>query len=135
MKQWKEALEKFLCFDIEPPKKKGRGRKSAWPLVGVLGGGKNTLHGFADVAVMQSLLDEDGVKELVRNYGMIIVDECHHVSAVNFEAILKYADAKYVYGLTATPTRQDGHHPIIFMQCGEIKYRVDAKEQAEKRSF
>lgn len=84
---------------------------------------------------MQSLVNGDEVKDLVRNYGMIIVDECHHVSAVNFETILKYANAKYVYGLTATPTRQDGHHPIIFMQCGAIRYRVDAKEQAEKRSF
>ena len=97
--------------------------------------GKDTLHGIVDVAVMQSLVSGDEIKELVRNYGMIIVDECHHVSAVNFEMILKYANAKYVYGLTATPTRQDGHHPIIFMQCGSIRYRVDAKEQADKRSF
>lgn len=48
---------------------------------------------------------------------------------------LSYFNETYVYGLTATPTRQDGHHPIIFMQCGAIRYRVDAKEQAEKRSF
>ena len=84
---------------------------------------------------MQSLTDGDEVKELVRNYGMIIVDECHHISAVNFERILRYANAKYVYGLTATPTRRDGHHPIIFMQCGPIRYKVDAKAQAEKRGF
>ena len=65
----------------------------------------------------------------------MIVDECHHISAVNFEKVLKSANAKYVYGLTATPTRQDGHHPIIFMQCGPMRYKVDAKEQAEKRPF
>ena len=136
MSQWKKSLETFLHFDITPPEeKKGRGRKKIWSPVGVLGAGKDTLHGIVDVAVMQSLVNGDEVKELVRNYGMIIVDECHHVSAVNFEMILKYANAKYVYGLTATPTRQDGHHPIIFMQCGSIRYRVDAKEQAEKRSF
>ena len=136
MTQWKKSLESFLHFDIIPPDaKKGRGRKKVWSPVGVLGAGKDTLHGFVDVAVMQSLVNGDEVKELVRNYGMIIVDECHHVSAVNFEMILKYANAKYVYGLTATPTRQDGHHPIIFMQCGSIRYRVDAKEQADKRSF
>jgi len=136
MAQWKKSLETFLQFDITPPEeKKGRGRKKAWSPVGVLGAGKDTLHGIVDVAVMQSLVNGDEVKELVRNYGMIIVDECHHVSAVNFEMILKYANAKYVYGLTATPTRQDGHHPIIFMQCGAIRYRIDAKEQAEKRSF
>lgn len=136
MLQWKKSLESFLRFDITPPEeKKGRERKKAWSHVGVLGAGKDTLHGVVDVAVMQSLVNGDGVKESVRNYGMIIIDECHHVSAVNFEMILKYANAKYVYGLTATPTRQDGHHPIIFMQCGSIRYRVDAKEQAEKRNF
>ncbi len=136
MNQWKESLLKFIDFNIEPPEeKKGRGRKPAWSPVGLLGAGRNTLHGYVDVAVMQSLVDGDEVKELVKNYGMIIVDECHHVSAVNFEMILKYADAKYVYGLTATPTRQDGHHPIIFMQCGEIRYKADAKAQAEKRDF
>lgn len=136
MTQWKKSLESFLHFNITPPEeKKGRGRKKTWSPVGILGAGKDTLHGIVDVAVMQSLVSGDEVKELVRNYGMIIVDECHHVSAVNFEMILKYANAKYVYGLTATPTRQDGHHPIIFMQCGSIRYRVDAKEQAEKRSF
>ena len=84
---------------------------------------------------MQSLISGNDVKPIVKNYGMVIVDECHHVSAVNFEAVLKEVNAKYVYGLTATPTRQDGHHPIIFMQCGPIRYRVDAKEQAEKRDF
>ena len=66
---------------------------------------------------------------------MVIVDECHHVSAVSFERVLKEVNAKYVYGLTATPTRQDGHQPIIHMQCGPIRYLVDAKEQAEKRAF
>lgn len=136
MEQWKKSLESFLHFDVVPPEeKKGRDRKTAWSPVGVLGAGKNTLHGMVDVAIMQSLIVGDEVKELVRDYGMIIVDECHHVSAVYFEMILKYANAKYVYGLTATPTRQDGHHPIIFMQCGPIRYRVDAKEQAEKRDF
>ena len=136
MSQWKKSLETFLKFDITlPEEKKGRGRKKIWSPVGVLGAGKDTLHGIVDVAVMQSLVSGDEIKELVRNYGMIIVDECHHVSSVNFEMILKYANAKYVYGLTATPTRQDGHHPIIFMQCGALRYRVDAKEQAAKRSF
>lgn len=135
MQQWKKSLENFLDVDVTPPlTKKGKIKKN-WSPIGVLGVGKNTLHGTVDVAVMQSLVSGDDVKELVRNYGMIIVDECHHVSAVNFEKILRFANAKYVYGLTATPTRQDGHHPIIFMQCGPIRYRVDAKAQAEKRSF
>ena len=136
MEQWKKSLEQFLRFDVTPPEpKKGRGKKTAWSPVGQLGAGKNTLHGVVDIAVMQSLISGNDVKPLVKDYGMVIVDECHHVSAVNFEAILKEVTAKYVYGLTATPTRQDGHHPVIFMQCGPIRYRVDAKVQAEKRDF
>lgn len=135
MQQWKKSLECFLNLETEPLLTKRGKVKKNWSPVGVLGAGKNALHGNVDVAVMQSLVNGDEVKALVRDYGMIIVDECHHVSAVNFEKILKFANAKYVYGLTATPTRQDGHHPIIFMQCGPIRYRVDAKAQAEKRAF
>lgn len=134
MTQWQKALSQFLKFNIKTPEKaKGR-RKQSSP-IGVIGAGKNTLNGIVDVAVMQSLITGDEVKTLVRDYGMIIVDECHHVSAVNFEKVLKFANAKFVYGLTATPKRQDGHQPIIFMQCGPIRYKVDAKAQAEKRNF
>ncbi len=57
------------------------------------------------------------------------------MAAFSFEQILKTTNAKYIYGLTATPTRQDGHHPIITMHCGPIRYRVDAKSQAEERPF
>jgi len=66
---------------------------------------------------------------------MVIADECHHVSAVNFEQILKAVNAQYVYGLTATPIRKDGHQPIIFMQCGPIRYSADAKAQMQTQSF
>lgn len=136
MAQWQKSLESFLIIDIAPPDKpKTRGRQKAWSPIGTLGAGKDSTKGIVDIAIMQSLISEDDVKNIVRNYGMIIVDECHHISAVNFERILKFANSKYVYGLTATPTRQDGHHPIIFMQCGPIRYSVDAKTQANKRNF
>jgi superfamily II DNA or RNA helicase len=69
------------------------------------------------------------------NYGHLVVDECHHLSAVSFEAVARAAKAKYVLGLSATVTRKDGHHPIIFMQCGPIRYRVDARKQAAARPF
>ncbi len=101
----------------------------------MLGGSKNNLSGVVDIAIMQSLISGDEVRDLVKDYGMVIVDECHHVSAVSFEQVLKEVNAKYVYGLTATPTRQDGHQPIIHMQCGPIRYQVDTKAQAEKRPF
>ena len=73
--------------------------------------------------------------EATNGYGMVIADECHHASAFSYESILKTTHAKYIYGLTATPTRKDGHHPILFMHCGPIRYRDNAKKQAEKRPF
>ena len=136
LNQWKKALSEFLEInEILPELPKKRGRKKERSLIGQLGGSKNNLSGFVDIAIMQSLISGDEVRDLVKDYGMVIVDECHHVSAVSFEQVLKEVNAKYVYGLTATPARQDGHQPIIHMQCGPIRHQVDAKAQAEKRPF
>lgn len=137
LEQWKERLNQFLVINEALPSDeiKKRGRKKNRSIIGQLGGGKNNLSGIIDVAIMQSLVKGDEVKECVRNYGMVIVDECHHVPAFSFEQILKNLTAKHVYGLTATPVRPDGHHPIIFMQCGPVRYKVDARKQAEKRPF
>lgn len=137
LEQWKERLNRFLVINEALPSNeiKKRGRKKNRSIIGQLGGGKNNLSGIIDVAIMQSLVKRGEVKELIRNYGMVIVDECHHVPAFSFEQILKNVAGKYVYGLTATPVRQDGHHPIIFMHCGPVRYKVDARKQAEKRPF
>ena len=136
LNQWRRSLSEFLIIDESlgalPIK---RGRRKERSIIGQLGANKSALSGIVDVAIMQSLLSCDEVSDVVKQYGMVIVDECHHVSAFTFERIMKEVCAKYVYGLSATPTRQDGHHPIVFMQCGPIRYRVDAKEQAVKRSF
>lgn len=75
------------------------------------------------------------VDDVVGNYGHLIVDECHHLSAHSFELVARQAKAKFVTGLSATVTRKDGHHPIIFMQCGPVRHRVNAKEQAAARPF
>lgn len=134
--QWKSRLEEFLEIDFteeDTPKK--RGRKKAFSPFGTLDSKGNSLHGKVDIALMQSCLEDDGVKPFVRNYGMLVVDECHHVSAVNFERVLKYANARYVYGLTATAIRKDGHQPIIFMQCGPIRYSADTKTQMTSQTF
>jgi superfamily II DNA or RNA helicase len=88
-----------------------------------------------DVATIQSLVRKGDVSDLVADYGQLVVDECHHLSAVSFEAVARAAKAKYVLGLSATVTRKDGHHPIIFMQCGPIRYRVNARKQAATRPF
>ena len=134
--QWKSRLEEFLEIDFtEEDLPKKRGRKKAFSPFGTLDSKGNSLRGKIDIALIQSCLEDNGVKSFVRNYGMLIVDECHHVSAVNFERILKYANASYVYGLTATAIRKDGHQPIIFMQCGPIRYSADAKVQMTSQTF
>lgn len=136
LEQWKSRLEEFLDIDyVEEDTSHKRGRKIAFSPFGTLDSNGNKLHGMVDVALMQSCIEKDEVKSFVRDYGMVIVDECHHVSAVNFERVLKFSNAHYVYGLTATPIRKDGHQPIIFMQCGPIRYSADAKMQMALQTF
>jgi superfamily II DNA or RNA helicase len=93
-------------------------------MVGTIGGGNIKPTGRIDIAVMQSLSRRGEVAPLVDDYGHIVVDECHHVGAASFDAILKRVKAKYVLGLTATPFRRDGQQPIIFMQCGPIRHKA-----------
>jgi superfamily II DNA or RNA helicase len=138
--QWKNRLMEFLNINEalsaeDENDKKKRGRKKDRSIIGQIGAGKDSPSGIIDIAVMQSLNRKGEVKDYVKNYGMLIIDECHHVSAFSFEEILKKNNSKYILGLTATPARKDGHHPIIFMQCGPIRYKDDAKKQAEKRPF
>ena len=108
LKQWQERLQAFLGV--------GKG------VIGTIGGGKAKPTGKIDIALMQSLSRQGETNEIVENYGQIIADECHHLSAFSFEAILKRARAKYALGLTATPIRRDGRQPIIFMQCGPTRH-------------
>ncbi len=140
LSQWKKKLSEFLLVNETLPEQPiatgpKRGRKKKKSVIGQIGAGKNALSGIIDIAVMQSLSRQGEVKACVKNYGMIIADECHHASAFTYEQILKTTHAKYVYGLTATPTRKDGHHPILFMHCGSIRYRDNPKKQAENRPF
>ncbi len=119
--QWIERLAMFLGL---PPESIGR-----------IGGGRRRPTGLIDVAVMQSLVRKGVVDDSVANYGQLIVDECHHLSARSFEQAARQATARFVVGLSATVTRKDGHHPIIFMQCGPVRHRVDARTQAAARPF
>ncbi|SES18396.1 DEAD/DEAH box helicase [Sphingobium sp. YR768] len=119
--QWVERLRTFL--DIDPKE------------IGIIGGGRRKPTGIIDVAVIQSLVRKGEVSDMVANYGHIIVDECHHLSAVSFELVARRAKARYVLGLSATVARKDGHHPIIFMQCGPVRHRVDARVQAAERGI
>ena len=119
--QWKERLSYFL--DINKKE------------IGQCGASKENLNGKLDVASFQSLFKKDNIEELVKNYGLVIVDECHHVAAFSFEKVLKSIRSKYVYGLTATPTRKDGWHKIIYMQCGDIRVRVSNKELKQNKEM
>ena len=121
MEQWIERLAEFLGV---PAKTIGR-----------LGDGRKTLTGTLDVALIQSLVHQGTVDDRIANYGHLVVDECHHLSAQSFELVVRRAKAKFVTGLSATLTRKDGHHPIIFMQCGPVRHRIDAKMQAAARPF
>lgn len=119
--QWIEALSKFLGIAREE--------------IGQIGGGKRNPTRKVDVAMIQSLYRKGIVNDIVGEYGYLIVDECHHISAVSFEQVVRQSKARYITGLSATVVRKDGHHPIIFMQCGPVRYRVDARRQAKKRPF
>ena len=114
--QWVERLRTFL--DIDPKD------------IGIIGGGRRKPTGIIDVALIQSLVRQGEVSDLVADYGHLVVDECHHLSAASFELVARRAKARFVLGLSATVARKDGHHPIIFMQCGPVRHRVDARTQA-----
>ncbi|MBF0471334.1 MAG: DEAD/DEAH box helicase family protein [Gammaproteobacteria bacterium] len=110
LEQWSERLRSFLP-DV---------------VVGTIGGGKRKPSGVIDIATYQSLVNkkDNAISHLIQDYGHVIVDECHHLSAPRFEMVLNEVRAKYVLGLTATPERQDGHQKIIFMAAGPIRYKV-----------
>ncbi len=137
--QWKSQLERFLDItdNREPVRTpKGRISKKQPPLIGQIGGGKTAISHLIDVASFQSLSGKDSqtgesfAKELVRDYGLIICDECHHAAAPQLELVLKSAPAKYVYGLSATPERSDGLTRALSMLCGPLRYSIDPKTQA-----
>ena len=121
LEQWKEKLSYFLNISKKE--------------IGQIGASKENPNGKLDVASFQSLFKKDNLEEWVKDYGLVIVDECHHVAAYSFEKMLKVVRSKYLYGLTATPTRKDGWHKIIYMQCGDIRVRVSNCELKQNKEM
>ena len=119
--QWRERLAMFLNIPVKS--------------IGQIAGGKTARTGFIDVALLQSLHRKGEVKDFVAEYGHVIVDECHHISAFSFEQVMRQVKAKYVTGLTATPARKDGHKPIIFMQCGPIRFNMSVRDATARSPF
>ncbi len=120
IEQWRMRLSSFLGIDVKN--------------IGQIGAGKNNPNGILDVGMIQSMERKGAVDNRIADYGFIIADECHHISAVSFERVLAQAKAKYILGLTATPYRRDGHQPIIHMQCGPISCRIKTKDTEQKIS-
>ncbi len=119
--QWRTQLAVFL--DLKPQ------------AIGQIGGGRRRATGKLDVAMIQSFARKGEVDQLVAGYGHVIVDECHHVPAVSFERVMRAVHARYVTGLTATPRRRDGHHPILEFELGPVRFALDARDQADARPF
>lgn len=121
MEQWVERLSSFLKL---PPKS-----------IGCIGAGRNKPTGKIDVAIMQSLIHEGKVDDRVGAYGYVIADECHHLASPNYAQVAGQTKARFFTGLTATLIRKDGHHPLVQMLCGPVRFRVDARQQAHQRPF
>ena len=109
--QWRTQLSVFL--DLNPRE------------IGQIGGGRRKTTGIVDVGMLQSLVRRE--RETLSGYGHVIVDECHHVPAVSFEKVMRKVRARYITGLTATPQRRDGHHPILHFQLGPVRFSVDSR--------
>ncbi len=112
LEQWAERLSEYFGVDVKS--------------IGMLGKGKKRITSHIDIATLQSLRNRS---EMIENYTQIIVDEVHHIPAVSFEVPLKRFRGKYIIGLSATPKRKDGMHPIMYMQCGEIAHEVKVKRR------
>lgn len=117
--QWRISAEIFLDLPRES--------------IGTISSGKVKPTGIVDIATVQTLANQKDWQKEISRYGMIIVDECHHAAARQFEAVLKRYRAKFILGLSATPRRRDGHQPIVYMQCGPVRYRVNHKKENQSQ--
>ena len=144
LSQWSDKLEEFLAIEYPDGPAlttSGKPSKRKRHVIGQIGGGKNRVTGIVDIATFQSLVSKDSetaepqAKEIVKEYGLVICDECHHAAAPQMELILKAVRAKFVYGLSATPKRADKLDRALFMLCGPIRCRIDPKDQARQQGF
>ena len=137
IEQWKEALEKFLNINEGLPAyetKTGRVRKRK-SLIGTLQGAHDSMTGIIDIAMAGSLCKKGKYHKMMNEYGLVLIDECHHSASETIANVLKEVKAKYVYGVTATPKRGDGLEKINYMLIGPIRYSYTAKEKAKEQGI
>ena len=137
IEQWKEALEKFLNINEGLPTyetKTGRVRKRK-SLIGTLQGAHDSMTGIIDIAMAGSLCKKGNYHKMMNEYGLVLIDECHHSASETIANVLKEVKAKYVYGVTATPKRGDGLEKINYMLIGPIRYSYTAKEKAKEQGI
>ena len=137
IEQWENSLHKFLNLDEPLPTyqtKTGR-IKTRKELIGIIKSQKDTSGGLIDIAMAGSLFKDGGLHPRLHDYGMVIVDECHHAASARMSRVLQEVHAKYVYGATATKERRDGLHSVNELLLGPVRFHYSAKEQAEAQDF
>lgn len=132
LEQWVDELNKFLIIDEEPPiyKTKSGREKRRESVIGILHGSKNTLTGIIDVAMVGSVYSKGKFNDRINSYGMVLMDECHHCGSNTSVEVMQKVNARYVYGVSATPNRSDNLDKIIYMLLGPVRHRYTAKERA-----
>lgn len=135
--QWVDELHRFLEINEDLPmyKTKTGKEKQRKDLIGVLHGNKNTLTGIIDVVSVNSIYDNEGNCRLNHEYGMVIVDECHHGASHVFENVLRQINSKYIYGVSANDKRIDRLEKKVYMQLGPIRHQYTSKERIEKQTI
>lgn len=137
IEQWESALEKFLIIDEEPPEYEtptGR-KKRRKSVIGKLQGAHDSTTGIIDIAMVGSLCKKGEYHKRLKDYGLVILDECHHAASDTIVDVLQEVNAKYVYGVTATPLRSDGLEKINYMLLGPIRYKYTSKDRAKEQGI
>ena len=137
LEQWVEELDKFLTINEEPPvyKTKSGREKRRNSAIGILHGSRNTLTGLIDVAMVGSVYSKGKFNEFINSYGMVLMDECHHCGSNTSVEVMKKVNARYVYGVSATPKRGDELEKIIYMLIGPVRHSYTAKERAAEQGI
>ena len=117
--QWIDRIQNFLCI----PKKQ----------IGQICNQKDTKGKEITVAMIQSL-SRGNHSELRNQFGMVIVDECHHIPAKSFREVITQLNCFYLYGLTATPMRKNNDEKLIYVYIGNIIYEMTQKELMKSQS-